>query len=304
MRQIALLLSCAAVAFWYTEPAGQTFAQQKIEAVKTTAIPASQKARVKAPVVKQQESAFDQLLDGINRLLFAAPAAPPPEDPQIQGFKQEYGPRFRRLYKSELHFVRVVCQPTKPQFDKIAADGEPALQATIRKFAATWRRPVANDPSDLRTLIVEALARSVRSTLSPEQRGRYQKELDDRCAARKQVMVLNLVGRIDSILLLSAEQRVKLGEILQNNWNDSWNHEQWLSMGNRYFPPMPDDKILPLLTETQKHLWRDTAKGNLHFGFNPGLLPGIELDEEVWNAERAQKNREREHDSSKTVEKK
>jgi len=303
MRQLALLFACASVAFWSVEPPSETLAQEKVRSMKPL-LPAPQKAPVRAPVAWQDEHPLAQLMDRINRLLFSAPAVQEPEDPQSQQFKHEYGPRFRRLYQAELHYVRMVCQPTKQQFQKITADGEPALQATIAKFAATWRRPVANVQAGLRPLILEALVRSVRSTLAPEQSARYQKELDDRSAARKQVMVLNLVGKIDSILLLSAEQRVKLGEILQSNWNDTWSQEQWLTIVNSRLPPMPDDKILPVLTETQKQLWRAIPKGNIRFGFNPGLLPGIELGEEVWpergNDQAASKGK----DSSKSVEKK
>ena len=53
---------------------------------------------------------------------------------------------------------------------------------------------------------------------------------------------------------------------------------------------MPDDKVLPVLTETQKKVWRDTSKGNIRFGFYPSFLHGIELDEEVWDDVRPAKN--------------
>jgi hypothetical protein len=285
MEQSALLLSWVVSSYWLIEPVSQRLYN---EPARQTAAVAPRKVPMKAFVVDHQEDAV------------------------VQQFQQQYGSRFRQLYRSELHFLRIVCQPTKQQFDKIAADGEPALQATIRKIAATWRRPAANDQSDLRTLIVDALVKSVRSTLSPEQSTRYQKELDQRTAARKRVTVLNLVGNIDSLLLLTAEQRLKLTEILQNNWNESWNHEQGLTTSNRYFPPMPDNKILPVLNETQKQVWRDTPKGNIYHGFNPGVLPAIALDEEVWNDARSQKSLKRVGDpaaaegrhSSKTVEKK
>jgi hypothetical protein len=305
MRQAALLLFCATVVFWYVEPTSRTFAQQKAP-VATPAPAPLQKASPKVPAGKGQEGPISQIINEINRLLGSAPAAQEVEDARVREFKQHYGSRFRQLYKTELHFVRMVCEPTKQQFEKIAADGEPALQTTIRRIAATWRRPVANDQSDLRTLILEALAKSARSILSPAQSTRYQKEVDNRWAARKQMMVLNLVSDLDSILLLSADQRVRLGEILQNNWDDSWNKDRWLNRGSRFFPPMPDEKILPLLTETQKQVWRSLSKGNFRVGFNPGLLPGFELEEEVWNDKPVQKKpgRAEGRDLSKSVEKK
>ena len=34
----------------------------------------------------------------------------------------QFGPQFKQLHKSELHFMRIICQPTKEQFAKIEAD--------------------------------------------------------------------------------------------------------------------------------------------------------------------------------------
>jgi hypothetical protein len=266
MEQSALLLSWVVSSYWLIEPVSQKLSNPP---PRTIARVAPHKAPPKAFV------------------------AGPQDDAMVQQFKQQWGPQFQQLYKTELHFMRLVCQPTKQQYQKIAADGEPVLQATINKFAATWRRPVANEQSEPRTPVVEALVKSVRSTLSPEQAARYQKELDRRTAARKRSTVISFVSKIDHLLVLTAEQRVKLGKILENNWNDSWNHTQWLTMGGRYFPPMPDDKILPILTETQKRVWRETQKGNIYFGFNLGFLQGIEMEEEVWDDDRPQENSKR-----------
>src|SRR5439155_18686092 len=101
--------------------------------------------------------------------------------------------------------MRTVCQPTKQQYEKIAADGEPALKATMTKFAKTWRRPGTDEQSDPRTPITDTLAQSVRATLSPEQAARYQQELEQRAASRKRVAVLNLVSKIDKVLVLTVE---------------------------------------------------------------------------------------------------
>jgi hypothetical protein len=215
---------------------------------------------------------------------------------QVLQFEQQFGPQFRQLYKTELHFMRLVCQPTKEQYDRIAADGEPALKATMVKFAATWNRPVPHnqndDLSDPRALIVSALAQSVRSNLSSEQAARYQAELDQRAAARQRITVLNLVSKMDKLLILTTAQREKLGEILKENWHEEWNQPQWLTIGGQWFPTMPDDKILPVLTETQKNVWRDTQKGNIRFGFHLGMMQMVELGDEVWDFQAPAENAE------------
>src|SRR4051812_6722885 len=56
----------------------------------------------------------------------AAPAQQPADDAMIQQLKQQYGTQIHRLYRGELHFMRVTCNPTKQQYEKIAKDGEAA----------------------------------------------------------------------------------------------------------------------------------------------------------------------------------
>jgi hypothetical protein len=132
--------------------------------------------------------------------------------------------------------------------------------------------------------IADALAKSVRTTLSPEQAARYQKEHELRSAARKRAVLLNLVAKVDRLLILTRDQRGKLSEILENHWNDSWDSMQMLMYGgDQYLPEMPEGKILPILTVTQKDVWRGIQKRNIRFGIDLGILQGIQLEDEIWD---------------------
>ncbi len=180
--------------------------------------------------------------------------------------------------------MRLVTRPTKQQFEKIAADGEAGLKGVIRRFARNGATNSAGDQADPHMLIADALLQPVRTTLSPEQAARYQKELELRAAARKRVVLLDLVAKIDKLLALTTEQRAQIRTILENNWDDSWDHIQFLMYGGQYFPRMPEAKIAPLLTETQKAVWRDIPKGNVRFGLNlQVMLQGFEIEDEVWD---------------------
>jgi hypothetical protein len=242
----------------------------------------------------------------------SAQGVPEQEVAQIRQFEQQYGPQFRILYKTELHFMRSVCQPTKQQFEKIAADGEPALKATIRKFAQETRNGSFNNQSDPRTPIADALVKVVRTNLSPEQAARYQKELDERIAARKRAAALNLVAQLDKALVLTPEQRAKLSKVLESKWNASWNDLQILMYGRQFFPRMPESEILPILTEAQTTVWRRMPKQSISFGGFNGLVQVIQLEEEVWDDVQPQKKPEREEikaavnskETTKKVEKK
>src|SRR5438132_2980478 len=49
----------------------------------------------------------------LNAAVFAAP-----NDQAVQQWEQAYGPRFRHLHRTEMHFLRLVAQPTRQQYEK------------------------------------------------------------------------------------------------------------------------------------------------------------------------------------------
>lgn len=186
--------------------------------------------------------------------------------------------------------MRLVCQPTRQQYEKIAEQGRPALKALTRKFALSIRG--GNDQQvNPQAVIGEALAGPVREVLSPEQAARYRKELDERAAARKRTVLANLVAKVDRDLVLSAEQRDKLGKVLERHWKDGWDHLQMLFYAGQYYPPMPEQEITPILTEAQKTVWNGISKGNIRFGFNIGIMNGLEIQDEIWDDEPRDKGR-------------
>jgi hypothetical protein len=200
-----------------------------------------------------------------------------------QQFEQQWGAQFRQLYRTELHFMRLVCRPTKQQFEKIAADGQPALKGMIRKIGQAAQGGRFNDQTDPRTPIAEELAKSIKTTLSPEQVARYQKEIDQRAAARQRAAVLSLIARLDKVLVLTAEQRDELEKVLKTKWKCSANDMQILLWAGQQFPQLPENDIVPILTDTQQTVWSGIPKGNIHFGVNLGMVQGIQIDEELWD---------------------
>jgi hypothetical protein len=209
-----------------------------------------------------------------------APAQVP--DAVLQQWEQQFLPQFRQMHRMEMHFLRVVCEPTRKQYEAIAAEGEAGMKDALRKYAAAMRG-LGGDSSDPRTLIAEGILKSAQTHLPPERVERYRKELELRTEARKRMTVANLVAMIDRHVLLSADQRAKLAEVLATNWNDSWNQTQILIYGGQYFPAMPDAKILPVLTETQRAVWRGVTKANIRFGVNLGIVQGVQIEDEVWD---------------------
>lgn len=206
------------------------------------------------------------------------------DDPNIKQFEDHYGPAVRQLYKAELHFMRTICKPNKAEFDKIAAAGEPATKAVIRSFAMqSLGRQDASTSANPQAAMVSEISKSIQATLSKEQAALYLKEVSLRNEAQKEAVLQSLVVKIDGVLILSPEQRVKLAKTLESNWSASMGQVQFVTVGYPYFPAMPENEITAILTEAQKTVWRGLQKGNIHFGPNINVAQGMDIfGDEVW----------------------
>jgi hypothetical protein len=251
----------------------------------------AKKAAAAAKVVEANEKPKDD-----PKAAAEAPKEPAPAeeelDPNIAQFIQQYQQQFQQVVKGELLFIRTICRPTKEQHQRIAATGDQAVKETVKAFADVQKKMmrgmVAGQQStypDPRKLIGDALAKSVKATLSAEQAARYQDELDKRAANRKRVAVSNLVARLDHDLVLTAEQRDKLATALAAQWNDAWGQLELFQYGDQFTPNIPDNLVLPLLTETQKGVWRGGNRNqNVFWGWaGLGFMHGVQFDD-AWEA--------------------
>ena len=217
----------------------------------------------------------------------AGEALPAGGDPFEQQFRQQFGP----LAKTELNFVRAVCQPNAEQSKKIKAASDAGMKTAVKKFAEVQKKMqqgvrAGEQPQwpDPRKLMSEVLLKTVKETMSADQAKRYEAELGKREAARKRAALLNLVAKLDKDLVLTVDQRGKLTETLNTNWNDAWGHQlETFMYGDTYMPVIPDAQVLPSLTEKQKQIWASIPKQHNQIwgwaGF--GFVQVMEVEEAV-----------------------
>jgi hypothetical protein len=198
-----------------------------------------------------------------------APAAQVDPAMLMPHYEAESRKQFRPVLTTELQFIDRVCKPTPEQKETIKAAGDASLRLTVKKYAEvrlkveqdgfrSWQEADWPHP---RKLILDALAESVQRTLSADQAQRYQQELEKRSAARKRATVLYVVTKLDKELLLSWGQQKQMVDITSSNWKDSWAEiTEHLEYGDHYMPVLPDDQVLPILSETQKQIWNGMRK--------------------------------------------
>lgn len=187
---------------------------------------------------------------------------------------QQYVQLLRPMERAEYYFIRNVCGLDKAQRKRVAKEGERALRIAARRFLEEQQklmrggwRPGVQQP-DPQQILADVLGKSVPPLLSSDQAARYKDELDRRVASRKQVALDNLVAKLDQDLVLSAEQREKIGGALASNWNAAWGQSLQMLMNiEHFFPDIPDKLIAPFLTENQKAAWRRIPRNqNVFFG--------------------------------------
>jgi hypothetical protein len=296
MSRIACALSLIGCMVWLAstyaiEPDGQ-------EKVIVQEAPAKAAVKIMAVPVQPAKMAVKEKAAAVRQV------APP-----MAIFAQQGGdanflmPQFVRIQKTELHFMRMVCQPSRQQFEKIAADSLPALKAAAQKFAGANPNAMGGvmivqagigrnneDQSDPQKLVAEVVAKSVRKVLSAEQANRYDKELAERMEDSKHGDVLASVVKMDKLLQLTADQRDEFVKLLDAKWKYSANRLQLLNMGDQWFPAMPNEEINQVLSELQKQVWSGLQNRNVNFAFGVAMDNQQQPDiEEVWD-EPAQKS--------------
>jgi hypothetical protein len=225
----------------------------------------------------------------------------------LKQFEAMYGRHFDQIVRTELHFIRIVCQPTRQQYESMAADGKLIRMKVLNKFAMVQqnrqRAQNGSDDSDARKPVASELLISAKRHLSPDQVATYERELAARKEAHKDTSVLMTAAKLDRKLVLTADQRDKTVTMLNDNWRASWGSMSMLRYGDRYFPDVPDQKLIPILTKTQKNVWRTVnQQGRVFFGFNVGMAPGGAIADEEWEDEPEEKPAEEDLDPDKNVE--
>jgi hypothetical protein len=208
----------------------------------------------------------------------------------------QYVQQFRPMFRAEYYFIRNTCELNTDQRKQLARMGERVIKAAARQFVEAQQkmmrggwRPGSESP-DPRKFIKEELTRVSSPLLSREQESRYKAELEKRTASRKQVVIDNLVVKLDGDLVLTSEQRIKLIEALSASWKDSWCQSLEMLMNiDSFFPNIPDQVITPILTENQKEVWRRIPRNsNVFWGFSfgGGIMDNDPLDDpelaEAW----------------------
>ncbi|SIO58129.1 hypothetical protein SAMN05444166_5572 [Singulisphaera sp. GP187] len=202
------------------------------------------------------------------------------------GMVDQWTRQFRPILRVEYLFMRGICDPSKDTRLPIARAGLQALDEAAKKYV-DWQKNqnmvvagrLVERPAipDTRQFIQEALAAAVKAQLSPSQYERYRAELDARSVEQKRVAILNLVAKLDRVLVLSPEQRDQISESLSSHWEDvSAQGFQSFNLDDQYLPMISDALVANFLNAAQKTIWIGIQK--VTFGSN-GIGIGMHMQD-------------------------
>ena len=188
-------------------------------------------------------------------------------DPMTRQWIQRLTP----ILRGELRTLTSAAEPTPTQRREIALEGGRTLKMVAGNLARSgnavnlgqqWLAGGENDP---RKLIHDSIEAEAKAKLSPEQLARYQKEAKSKAEDRREVVLLNVVAKIEKVLHLSPDQREKLCDSLRSQWDESqYPSIEMLDVYEQFVPMIPDWQIWQILTADQQDTWQVTQK--MHFG--------------------------------------
>jgi hypothetical protein len=232
---------------------------------------------------------LDALLEGIARDAMAkvGTKAEPPRpkvDERLKALIVELTARLQPVLEAELRFARSVCGLSDEQAARISPDVAVAFKETVQNLAEVERSEqtglwVARSKEarhlDLRMTLQHSLVRAIRQRLSVEQAERYSAEVASRRNDWERACVLALVARLDRLLILSSAQRDQLSASLSSHWNEAWFD---VADTENDVPSLPNNFVLPFLTQTQRDVWVGTVKVEVRAGGIGGLIRDAEIE--------------------------
>jgi hypothetical protein len=217
-------------------------------------------------IEKQVDVATKKVMNAAPVQKAAQPARPDEDDDEDQAIDRRLIQQFRPILQSELRLLTSVAEPSATQRREIAMLGGKELMNAAAKLAAAQQGVVnvvrgTNGMVDPRVAIREAMEKAAKEKLSPEQFGRYKKELEEKARDQRETVILNIVANLDKAMILSKDQRDKLCTFILAQWDDrTYPTIETLTMYESYFPMIPNQLLSPILNNDQMKIWNSLPK--------------------------------------------
>ncbi|WP_148080061.1 hypothetical protein [Roseimaritima ulvae] len=203
--------------------------------------------------------------------------------------------RLRPAMNLELAFIRRATKLTDAQRKAIAADAENKLmdlagqhnnilngRVVLQVNGAFVQQQGNGQRGDMQATIRQAARDCTDKHLNEQQLAKLKREWEYRDQAEKTALIDDILSQLDSQLRLSQQQYDELQATFESKWQHAvsirFNSGQVFTV-----PAVPEELVLPLLTDSQKAVWKLANKSHSYTYFNQSRNF---FDEPLWeNAE-------------------
>jgi hypothetical protein len=202
-------------------------------------------------------------------------------------YAEQYEPLVRPFLRAELHLIRAVCKTTPDEQDALAGDGERVLWAvadTICVASLKLRNGIDVARIPVAALEVEkGMLSAVESRLALAAAARYRAEVEARRVEERDMDARVLVARLDALLRLSPDQRLRIAAALAASDDPACEAADVTFLSDNLFPRVPDDLVTRHVDSSQKGVWSGLERREItvvNFGSSRFRLADDDLAEE------------------------
>lgn len=160
----------------------------------------------------------------------------------------------RGLVQNELRIVGRICQPTEPQSHALLTLIEEEWKPKSAREVAKRLQPHVHGTIDFDGIVERSMQAWVAKVLTPEQSAKYDQELSERLAVRREALIEQMLVWLHDKLQLSSGQQEAVRKVLEEKWKDRWYRSvEGVYDNETLLPELNRSWLDTILTEAQRN---------------------------------------------------
>jgi hypothetical protein len=160
----------------------------------------------------------------------------------------------RGLVQNELRIIAHTCAPTESQSIALLSIVEQEWRTKSSREVAKRLQSHVHGTIDFDGIVERSMQDWVAKTLTPEQLAKYEVELSNRVASRREALIEQMLVWLHDKLKLSSGQQELVRKVLEEKWKDRWFRSiEGVYDNEALLPELNRSWLDTILTESQRN---------------------------------------------------
>lgn len=160
----------------------------------------------------------------------------------------------RGLVQNELRIVGRICRPSELQSQVLLSLIEEEWRPKSAREVAKRLQPHVHGTIDFDGIVERSMQAWVAKALTPEQAAKYDHELGERLAVRREALIEQMLVWLHEKLQLSSRQQEEVRKVLEEKWKDRWYRSiEGVYDNETLLPELNRSWLDAILTEAQRN---------------------------------------------------